>query len=82
MDKITYLIKNSFRNQLRCCNVPPNIGYHAPKSLSTAATPELGMIPQGIRNKKAYTYPRTHKTHPIQHNWVYQAIKEMGKSEC
>ena len=24
MVKITYLIKNSSRNQLRCCNVPPN----------------------------------------------------------
>ena len=24
IDKITYLIKNSFRNQLRRCNVPPN----------------------------------------------------------
>ena len=24
IDKITYLIKNSSRNQLRCCNVPPS----------------------------------------------------------
>ena len=24
MDKITYLMKKSFRNQLCCCNVPPN----------------------------------------------------------
>ena len=24
IDKITYLMKNSFRNQLRRCNVPPN----------------------------------------------------------
>ena len=24
MDKITYLIENSFRNHLRRCNVPPN----------------------------------------------------------
>ena len=24
MDKITYLMKKSFRNQLRRCNVPPN----------------------------------------------------------
>ena len=24
MDKITYLMMNSFRNQLRRCNIPPN----------------------------------------------------------
>ena len=24
MDKTTYLKMNSFRNQLRCCNIPPN----------------------------------------------------------
>ena len=24
MDKITYLMKKSFRNQLRHCNIPPN----------------------------------------------------------
>ena len=29
MDKTTYLKMNSFCNQLRCCNVPPN---HTPMS--------------------------------------------------
>ena len=28
----------------------PTIGQHAHQSLNNTATPELGMIPQGIRN--------------------------------
>ena len=59
MDKDAYLINISFRNQLHRCNVPPNsyvaamfhptIGQRAHQSLSNTTTPELGMIPQGIR---------------------------------
>ena len=33
----------------------PTIGQLAHQTLSNAATPELGMILQGIRNKQAYT---------------------------
>ena len=48
--KVTYLLmKNSSRNQLRRCNVPPTIGRRSHQSLRNTATPELGMIPQGIR---------------------------------
>ena len=49
MDKITYLMMKSFRNQLRCCNVPPN---HRPACSSISQQRchlELGMIPPRIR---------------------------------
>ena len=55
MSKITYLMKNSIRNQLHRCNVPPN---HRPACSLISQQhyhPELGMILQGIRNKQAYT---------------------------
>ena len=43
MVKITYLIKNSSRNQLRHCNVPPNHRLAAPKSLNNVLWREIPM---------------------------------------
>ena len=80
MDKTTYLKMNSFRNQLRCCNVPPNY------------TPVCSLISQqrfhhqaghdSPRNKGTSRLTHSHKTQPSQHSWVYQAIKELGKAQC
>ena len=54
----------------------PTIGQRAHKSLSNTATPELGMITQGIRVKEGL-----HKQ-PSQHSWVFQAVKELEKAKC
>ena len=49
MNKITYLKKNSFHNQLRRCNVPPNHRPACSLISQQCCPPELGMILQGIR---------------------------------
>ena len=61
----------------------PTIGQRAHQSLSNAATPELGMILQGIRELAGLHIARIHKnTQPSQPSWVYQAIKELMKAIC
>ena len=75
MDKITYLMMISFRNQLRRCNVPPNhrpacslisqqrchprAGYDSPRNKGTSR----------LTHSQGYT-----KTQPSQHSWVYQSL--------
>ena len=39
----------------------PTIGQHANRSLSNTATPELGMIPQGVRVKAGLHIEKVHK---------------------
>ena len=61
----------------------PTIGQCAHQSLSNTATPEMGIVPQGIRgNQQAHTYPRIHKTQPSQHSWVYQANTELERLDA
>ena len=83
MDKITYLMMNSFRNQLRRYNIPPNhrpscslisqqrchprAGHDSPRNKGTSRLTHI----QGYTN-----------TQPIQQSWGYQAIKELGKAKC
>ena len=45
IDKVTYLMKNSFTTSYVAAMFHPTIGQLAHQSLSNAATPELGMIP-------------------------------------
>ena len=80
MDKITYLMMNSFCNQR---NIPPN---HRPVcSLISQQRCHPRARHDSPRNKG--TSRLTHSqgytnTQPSQHSWVYQAIKELGKAHC
>ena len=49
MNKITYLMKYPSATSYVAATFHPTIGQRAPQSISNAATPELGMILQGIR---------------------------------
>ena len=49
MDKSAYLMNNLIRNQLCCCNVPPNHRPACSLISQQRCHPELGMILQGIR---------------------------------
>ena len=61
----------------------PTIGQRATQSLSNAATPEMGMILQGIRELAGLHIAKdTQKTQPSQQSWVYQAIRELEKANC
>ena len=49
------------------------ISQRAHQSLSKTTTPELGMIPQGIKNTRRLPQIQGYnKTQPSQHSWVYQ----------
>ena len=75
MDKITYLMKKSFRNQLRRCNVPPN---HRPAcSLISQQRYHPRAGHDSPRNKGIaglHIAKDTQNTQPSQQSWVYQAI--------
>ena len=49
MDKNTHLIGTRPATSYVAATFHPTIGQRAHQSLSNTATPELGMIPQGIR---------------------------------
>ena len=51
MDKNTHLIGTRPATSYVVAMFHPTIGQHAHQSLSNTTTPELGMIPQGIRAK-------------------------------
>ena len=83
MDKITYLMMNSIRNQICCCNVPPK------------HRPACSLISQQCYHPRAgHDSPRNKGTSRLTHSqgytkyiskqtsWVYQAIKELGKAKC
>ena len=74
----TYLLmKNSPATSYVAATFHPTIGLRAHQFLSNAATPEPGMILQGIRELAGLHIARIHKnTQPSQQSWVYQAIKE------
>ena len=93
MVKNTYLIKNSSRNQLRRCNVPPNHrpacslnsqqcyhsrdGHDSPRNKEQAGL----HIAKGTQNIQASTvgFIRPSTNQPSQHSWVYQAINKSAK---
>ena len=58
------------------------ISQRAHQSLSNTTTPELGMIPQGIRVKAGLHIAKVYTKQLSQHSWVYQAVKELGKDKC
>ena len=95
--KNTYLMRNSFRNQLRRYNVPPNhrpacslisqqrchprAGHDSPKNKGTTR----------LTHSQGYTKRSQANTvgfimpstrQPTQHGQVYQAIQELGKDKC
>ena len=51
----THLIRTHPATSCNAATFHLTIGYRAHQSLSKTATPELGMIPQGIKVKQAYT---------------------------
>ena len=93
---LIFLMKNSLRNQLRRCNVPPNHRptcslssqqrYHPRAGHDSPRNKELAGLHIAKDNKtyQANTVGFVRKTtdHPIQHSWVYQAIQELGKANC
>ena len=81
MVKITYLIKNSSRNQLRRCNVPPNHRPACSLISEWRCQPRAGHdSPRNKEQAGLHIAKDTQNTHPIQQSWVYQAIKELEKA--
>ena len=62
MDKNTHLIRTCPATSYIAATLHPTIGQHAHQSLSNIATPELGMIPQGIRVKAGLHIAKVHKS--------------------
>ena len=58
---LIFFMKNSPATSYVVATFHPTIDQCAPYSLNNTATPEMGMILQGIRNKQAYTQPRIQK---------------------
>ena len=73
--------KNSSATSHIAATFHPTIGQRAYHSLSNTATPELGMIPQGIRVNAGL---HTAKVYKQQTNTVgiYQVIQELGKDNA
>ena len=61
MDKNTNLIRTRLATSYVVATFHPTIGQRAHQSLSNTATPELGMIPQGIRVKVGLHIAKVHK---------------------
>ena len=75
----TYLLmKNSPATSYVAATFHPTIGQLAHQSLIHAATPELGMIPQGLRVNCRLIHSQGAQT-AIQHNWVSQAFNRQAK---
>ena len=80
IDKITYLMKNLFRNQLRRCNVPPNHTPTCSLISQQRCHPRAGH--DSPRNKEQvglHIAVDTQNTAKPQHSWVYQAINKIAK---
>ena len=60
MNKITYLLMNSFRNQLRCCNIPPN---HRPACSLVSQ--------QRCHHRAGHDSPRNKGTNRLTHSQGY-----------
>ena len=62
MDKNTHLIGNRPATRYVAASFHPTIGQHGHQSLSNTTTPELGMIPQGIRVKARLHIAKVHQS--------------------
>ena len=62
MENNTHLIGTRPATSYVAATFHPTIGHRAHKSLSNTATPELGMIPQGIRVKAGLHIAKVHKS--------------------
>ena len=60
----------------------PTIGQRAHQSLSNTATPELGMIPQGIRVKASLHIAKVHKTAKSTQLGLSGYLGNWGNLEC
>ena len=80
--KITYLMMNSFRNQLRRCNVPPNHRLACSLISRQRCHPRAGHDYPRNKGTTGLHIAKNIQTQPRQHSWVYQAIKELEKANC
>ena len=62
MDKNTHLIGTRPATSYIAATFHPTIGHHAHQSLIETATPELGMILQGIRVKAGLHIAKVHES--------------------
>ena len=62
MDKNTHLIGTCSATSYVAATFHPTIGHRAPQSLNNNTTPELGMIPQGIRVKAGLHIAKVHQS--------------------
>ena len=62
MDKNTHMIRNRPTTSYVTTTFHPTTFQHAHQSLNNIATPELGMIPQGIRVKVGLHISKVHKS--------------------
>ena len=67
MDKNTHLIRTHLVTSDITATLHPTIGQRAHQCLSNTATPELGMIPQGIRVKVGLHIAKVHKSSKTPH---------------
>ena len=58
----THLIRTRPATSYVTATFHPTIGQHAPQSLNNTTTPELGMIPQGIKVKAGLHIANMHKS--------------------
>ena len=71
MDKITYLKKKSFRNQLCRCNVPPNHRLVCCLISQQRCHPRAGHdYPRNKGTIGLHVAKDTQNTQPSQHSWV------------
>ena len=62
MVKNTHLVRTRPTTSYIAATFHPTIGHHAHQSLSNITTPEMGMIPQGIRVKVGLHIAMEHKS--------------------
>ena len=79
MVKNTYLIKNSSRNKLRHCNVPPNHRPACSLIFQQCFHPRAGHDFPKEQGTRRPTHIQGYTNQPSQHSWVYQAIKRSTK---
>ena len=68
MVKNTYLVRTRLATSYVAATFHPTIGQRAHQSLSITGTPNMGMIPQGIRVNAGIDIAKVHKV-ANQHSW-------------
>ena len=77
MVKNTHLVITCPATNYIAATFHPTIVHHAHQSLSNTATPELGMIPQGLKGNTGLHIAKG-PNQSNQHSWVYQAKTKEG----